>query len=163
MLHLLQSPYNGEPPKSLVTAKQITPNSLHLVRNHGGIPDIDASEFTLKLDELVKNPMSPTLTDLRNEDLFPRAAKLVTIQCRGTRRIEQIDEYAGESDEMINAPWAEGAIGTARWTGLSLKKSHQVLRWHDRRRKAPGALWRRTLFQAGGSDELRRLHPLVES
>lgn len=23
---------------------------------------------------------------------------------------------------MINAPWAEGAIGTARWTGVSLKK-----------------------------------------
>lgn len=31
-------------------------------------------------------------------------------------------EYAGEGDEMINAPWAEGAIGTASWTGVSLKK-----------------------------------------
>jgi sulfite oxidase len=122
MLHLLEFPYNGEPPKSLVTAKPITPNSLHFVRNHGGIPDIDASEFTLKLDGLVKNPMSLTLTDLQNEELFPRQTNLVTIQCSGTRRIEQINEYAGEGDEMINAPWAEGAIGTARWTGVSLKK-----------------------------------------
>jgi sulfite oxidase len=37
-------------------------------------------------------------------------------------RIEQIAEYAGEGDEMINDPWAEGAIGTAVWTGVSLKK-----------------------------------------
>jgi sulfite oxidase len=122
MLHLLDFPYNGEPPKRLVTSKPITPNSLHFVRNHGGIPDIDASDFTLKLDGLVKNPKSLTLADLQNEDLFPRQTNLVTIQCSGTRRVEQISEYAGEGDEMINAPWAEGAIGTARWTGVSLKK-----------------------------------------
>lgn len=105
-----------------MTAKPITPNSLHFVRNHGGIPDIDASQYSLKLDGLVKNPMSLTLADLKNEDLFPRQTSLVTIQCSGTRRIEQINEYPGEGDEMINAPWAEGAIGTARWTGVSLKK-----------------------------------------
>jgi sulfite oxidase len=54
--------------------------------------------------------------------LFPQVKKTVTIQCSGTRRIEQINEYAGEGDEMINAPWAEGAIGTAEWVGVSLKK-----------------------------------------
>jgi sulfite oxidase len=48
--------------------------------------------------------------------------RLVTIQCSGTRRLEQIALYAGEGDEMINAPWAEGAIGTARYGGISLKK-----------------------------------------
>ena len=140
MLHLLQFPYNGEPPKvgtltmshcdlnstdlqqRLVTAKPITPNSLHFVRNHGGIPDIDPSEYFLKLDGLVKNPKNISLADLQNEELFPRQSSLVTIQCSGTRRIEQINEYAGEGDEMINAPWAEGAIGTAHWTGVSLKK-----------------------------------------
>jgi len=36
--------------------------------------------------------------------------------------LEQIAEFAGEGDEMINAPWSEGAIGTAKWTGVSLKK-----------------------------------------
>lgn len=122
MLHLLQFPYNGEPPKSLVTQKPITPNSLHFVRNHGGIPDIDPEKFDLKLDGLVNNPKTLTLADLKNESLFPRVTKLVSIQCSGTRRLEQIAEYAGEGDEMINAPWAEGAIGTAKWTGVSLKK-----------------------------------------
>jgi sulfite oxidase len=76
----------------------------------------------LELDGLVKNPKTLTLADLKNEEIFPRQSNLVTIQCSGTRRIEQISEYAGEGDDMINAPWAEGAIGTARWTGVSLKK-----------------------------------------
>jgi sulfite oxidase len=122
MLHLLQFPYNGEPPKGLLTKENITPNDLHFVRNHGGIPDIDPVEFDLRLDGLVNNPKVLTLDDLKNEALFPRTSMLVTIQCSGTRRVEQIAEYAGEGDEMINAPWAEGAIGTAKWTGVSLKK-----------------------------------------
>lgn len=90
MLHLLEFPYNGEPPKRLVTAKPITPNELHFVRNHGGIPDINPDDFELKLDGLVKNPTTLKMSDLMNEDLFPRQTNLVTIQCSGTRRIEQI-------------------------------------------------------------------------
>ncbi|KAK3365091.1 Oxidoreductase, molybdopterin-binding domain-containing protein [Lasiosphaeria ovina] len=122
MLHLLQFPYNGEPPKSLLVKETVTPNELHFVRNHGGIPDIDGQAFDLRLDGLVNKPQKLTLADLQNEALFPRVSKLVTIQCSGTRRLEQINEFAGEGDEMINAPWAEGAIGTATWTGVSLKK-----------------------------------------
>lgn len=122
MLHLLQFPYNGEPPKSLLIKDPVTPNSLHFVRNHGGIPDIDPSAFELRLDGLVNNPKTISFADLQNETLFPRVSKLVTIQCSGTRRLEQIQEFAGEGDEMINAPWAEGAISTATWTGVSLKR-----------------------------------------
>lgn len=122
MLHLLQFPYNGEAPKRLITAKAVTPNSLHFVRNHGGIPDIDPDKWDLRLEGLVKHPQRLTLAQLQNEDIFPRMEKLVTVQCSGTRRIEQINLYAGEGDEMINAPWAEGAIGTALWEGVSLKK-----------------------------------------
>ena len=142
MLHLLRFPYNGEPPKvallypqllwrqrltfmpmkRLVTAKPITPNSLFFVRNHGGIPEISQADYTLLLDGLVAKPTNFKLADLKNEKLFPRQSNVVTIQCSGTRRIEQINKYAGEGDEMINAPWAEGAIGTATWTGISLKK-----------------------------------------
>ncbi|KAI0864103.1 sulfite oxidase [Xylaria cubensis] len=122
MLHLLQFPYNGEPPKSLVTECDITPNRLHFIRNHGGIPTIDKEAWFLRLEGLVKEPKKLTLADLQDESRFPRMERTVTIQCSGTRRIEQIALYAGEGDEMINAPWAEGAIGTARYVGISLKK-----------------------------------------
>ena len=119
MLHLLQFPYNGEPPKRLVTSKVVTPNELHFVRNHGGIPDIDPGEWEVEIDGLVKNPQKITLDQLKT--LFPKITKTCTLQCSGTRRIEQIALYAGEGDEMINAPWAEGAIGNAVYTGVSLK------------------------------------------
>jgi len=86
------------------------------------MPSIDPSAWFLRLEGLVKEPKKLTLADLQDESRFPRMERLVTIQCSGTRRIEQIALYAGEGDEMINAPWAEGAIGTARYVGVSLKK-----------------------------------------
>jgi len=109
MLHVLEFPYNGESPKRLTTALPIPPNSLHFVRNHGGIPDIDANKWDLKIDGLIGKPQTITWEDLQDESKFPRVKKIVTIQCSGTRRVEQINQYPGEGDEMINAPWAEGA------------------------------------------------------
>ncbi|CAI7628410.1 unnamed protein product [Penicillium pancosmium] len=122
MLHLLKFPYNGEPPKRLVTSKAITPNPLHFVRNHGGIPIIDKDKWDLSLDGLVQTPKRFSLDDLMDESRFPRIEKTVTMQCSGTRRIEQIGLYGGQGDEVPQAPWAEGAIGTARYVGISLKK-----------------------------------------
>ena len=100
----------------------ITPNEDFFVRNHGGIPEIDESAYFVDVGGLVKEPKRLTLADLKNQNIFPRQSNVVTLQCSGTRRIEQINEYPGDGDELINAPWAEGAIGTARWTGVSLKK-----------------------------------------
>jgi sulfite oxidase len=100
---------------------EITDNKDHFVRNHGGIPEIAAEEYTLDIEGLVNDPKRLTLADLQNEELFPRQTNIVSLQCSGTRRIEQIHEYPGDGDELINAPWGEGAIGTARWTGVSLK------------------------------------------
>jgi len=122
MLHILQFPYNGEPPKRLVTSKPVTPNPLHFVRNHGGIPIIDKKNYSFLLDGLVANPQSFTLDDLMDEKRFPRIKKHVTMQCSGTRRVEQFVRYPGQGDELPQAPWAEGAIGTAEYEGVSLKK-----------------------------------------
>lgn len=122
MLHLLKFPYNGEPPKRLVTSKAITPNPLHFVRNHGGIPIIEQDQWDLSLDGLVNTPKKYSLGDLMDANRFPRIVKDVTMQCSGTRRIEQIGLYGGQGDEVPQAPWAEGAIGTARYVGISLKK-----------------------------------------
>jgi hypothetical protein len=80
MLHLLQFPYNGEPPKRLVTSKPVTPNPLHFVRNHGGIPIIDKEKFSMTLDGLVANPKVYSLDDLMDESKFPRMEKVVTMQ-----------------------------------------------------------------------------------
>lgn len=52
----------------------------------------------------MNKPKRLTLGDLQNEELCPRMSRVVTLQCSGTRRIEQIHEYPGEGDELINAP-----------------------------------------------------------
>ncbi|OAG00100.1 molybdopterin binding oxidoreductase [Paraphaeosphaeria sporulosa] len=122
MIHVLQFPYNGEPPRERLVKTEITPNEDFFVRNHGGIPEIDADKFFFDVDGMVNNPKKITLKELQDESIFPRMTKTASLQCSGTRRIEQIQEYPGDGDELINAPWAEGAIGTARWTGVSLKK-----------------------------------------
>ncbi|KAK4161063.1 Oxidoreductase, molybdopterin-binding domain-containing protein [Cladorrhinum sp. PSN259] len=122
MIHVLQFPYNGEPPRDRLVENEITPNPDFFVRNHGGVPEIDPSQFYLDIGGLVNNPKRLTLADLQNESLFPRQTNVVTLQCSGTRRLEQIQQYPGDGDELINAPWSEGAIGAAKWTGVSLKK-----------------------------------------
>ncbi|KAF2200303.1 sulfite oxidase mitochondrial precursor [Delitschia confertaspora ATCC 74209] len=122
MIHVLQFPYNGEPPRERLVETEITRNSDHFVRNHGGIPEIDPEKYFLDIGGLVNNPKRITLKELQDESIFPRQTSTVTLQCSGTRRIEQIRQYPGDGDELINAPWGEGAIATARWTGVSLKK-----------------------------------------
>jgi len=122
MIHVLQFPYNGELPRDRLVENEITANADFFVRNHGGVPEIDPDKFFLDIEGLVNEPKRLTLADLQNEELFPRQSNVVSLQCSGTRRIEQIHEYPGDGDELINAPWGEGAIGTARWTGVSLKK-----------------------------------------
>ena len=84
MLRLLQFPYNGEPPKRLVVADPIMPTTLHFVRNHGGIPDIDHEKWNFKINVFIENTKTLTLAELQNEELFPRISELVAIQCSGT-------------------------------------------------------------------------------
>jgi len=122
MIHVLQFPYNGEPPRSRLVEDPITSNKDFYIRNHGGVPEIEESAYYLEMDGLVKHPQKLTLSDLKDESRFHRQSTVVSLQCSGTRRIEQINEYPGDGDELINAPWGEGAIGTARWTGVSLRK-----------------------------------------
>lgn len=74
------------------------------MRNHGGIPEIDEDAYFFDIGGLVNNPRRITLRELKDENLFPRQSNVVTIQCSGTRRIEQIKEYPGDGDELINAP-----------------------------------------------------------
>lgn len=122
MIHVLQFPYNGEPPRKRLVENEITPNKDHYIRNHGGVPEIDPNEYYFDVEGLVNNPRKITLKELQDESIFPRMKTTVTLQCSGTRRIEQIHDYPGDGDELINAPWGEGAIGTARYVGVSLKK-----------------------------------------
>ena len=86
---------------------EITENPLFFVRNHGGVPVIDNEKYFIDVDGLVNNPRRITLAELQNEAIFPRESRVVTLQCSGTRRLDQINIYPGDGDELINAPWGE--------------------------------------------------------
>lgn len=122
LIHVLDFPYNGEPKRENLLEGKITANKYHFIRNHGGIPNIDPDKYELEIGGLVNKPVKLTLKELQDESRFPQLEVTVTLQCSGTRRIEQITQYPGDGDELINAPWGEGAIGTAVYRGVPLKK-----------------------------------------
>ncbi|KAF9020204.1 molybdopterin binding oxidoreductase [Hymenopellis radicata] len=110
LIHLLDFPYNGETTSEQLLQGKITDNMFHFVRNHGGVPDIEEDAFELEIGGLVNTSAKLSLKDLKDPAKFPQVEVTVTLQCSGTRRIEQIREYPGDGDELINAPWGEGAI-----------------------------------------------------
>ncbi|EPT05357.1 hypothetical protein FOMPIDRAFT_1156176 [Fomitopsis schrenkii] len=122
MIHILDFPYNGETPRNVLMEGKLTDNKYHFVRNHGGVPDIEEDAFELEIGGLVNKPVKLSMKELKDASRFPQVEITVTLQCSGTRRIEQIQEYPGDGDELINAPWGEGAIGTAVYRGVPLKK-----------------------------------------
>jgi sulfite oxidase len=123
MTHVLAFPYNGEANHEDLHNDPITPNEHHFVRNHGGVPKcIDVDQYTLTVEGLVHNPVKLTLAELKDLNRFPQRKMAITLQCAGTRRMEQVAEYPGDGDELLNAPWSEGAISNSVYTGVSLKK-----------------------------------------
>lgn len=92
LIHLLDFPYNGETTRPQLLEDKITDNKYHLcvgflfyvfllvigccartgsVRNHGGVPDIDASAYELEIEGLVKNPVTISLKDLQDPEQYP--------------------------------------------------------------------------------------------
>lgn len=68
----------------------ITPNELHFVRNHGGIPTIKDEDYILEIGGLIGKPGKLTLAQIKDPNLFPQIEVPITLQCCGTRRVEQI-------------------------------------------------------------------------
>ncbi len=107
-------PLNGAPPPFLARAEFITPLDLFYTRNHGNIPQLDASSYRLRVQGLVATPLGLGLEELRRD--FPAHRIAVTLQCAGNRRDEliQVKDIPGE------APWAGNAISHGLWTGVRL-------------------------------------------
>jgi sulfite oxidase len=108
-------PFNGGPPPELLGRGFITPVELFFVRNHGGVPEVDAAAFRLEVDGLVERALSLSLADLGR---LPRASLTATLQCAGNRRLELM-AHAPIPHEL---PWGAEAIGNAEWSGVPLRE-----------------------------------------
>jgi DMSO/TMAO reductase YedYZ molybdopterin-dependent catalytic subunit len=86
----------------------ITPIGRHYVRTHFPIPDWPGD---LVIDGAMRSPTKLSLDDLRR---LPARTLAVTLECAGNGRKFVDPDVPGEQ-------WGLGAVGTAEWTGASLR------------------------------------------
>ena len=103
-----------ETPFSVFNGGPLTPNDAFFVRYHlANFPTrIDPETYRLKVSGKVKSPLHLSLADLRS---MPGQVELVAVnQCSGNSR-------GYFSPRVFGAQLGNGAMGNARWTGVSLK------------------------------------------
>ena len=103
-------PLNCETPLPAPGGGLLVPNALFYVRNHFGIPDLDADSWRLEVGGLVARRLSLDLGRLR---AMPSATAMVTLECAGNGR-------AGLQPPAPGEQWGLGAASTAEWTGVPL-------------------------------------------
>ncbi|KAA0202040.1 hypothetical protein HAZT_HAZT004931 [Hyalella azteca] len=107
-----KTPFNGEPPLSLLVEHLITPNELFFVRNHLPVPDVKENEYTLEVSGLGVRELSLSLADIKK---FPRHTITAAVQCGGNRRSEMV-----KVRPVKGLSWGAAAISNATWTGARL-------------------------------------------
>jgi DMSO/TMAO reductase YedYZ molybdopterin-dependent catalytic subunit len=106
-----ESPTDFETPLSMLDKGWITANDLHYVRSHLPTPNIDLNSWNLVIEGEVNQPLKLTMKDIR---AFKETAQTVTLECSGNGRVYSDPPVPG-------VQWEKGAVGTARWTGISLR------------------------------------------
>ncbi len=88
-----------------------TPAANFFVRNHFPIPRLESSGWSLKVTGEVERPFSLGLDALKE---MPRREVLVLMECAGNSR-------GSVQPPIEGLLWDNGAVGTARWTGVPLR------------------------------------------
>ncbi len=107
------SPLNAEPALDQLFGHWITPVESFYIRSHGAVPAVNLDNFTLSVEGLVDRSLRLTVAELA--DRFPSVDETATLTCAGNRR----NEFTGK--KISGVPWGAGAIGNARWSGVSLR------------------------------------------
>jgi DMSO/TMAO reductase YedYZ molybdopterin-dependent catalytic subunit len=89
----------------------ITPIDRFFVRSHVYTPKVNLSEWGLKIDGVVGQPMTLTMGDLK---MLPRVELVGVLECAGNGRSFYRPRIAG-------AQWAFGSVGNGRWAGVRLR------------------------------------------
>jgi DMSO/TMAO reductase YedYZ molybdopterin-dependent catalytic subunit len=89
----------------------LTPVGLHYLLTHYDIPHVDEATWALEIGGRVAGPLRLDLDELRSR---PRVSVTVTMECAGNGR-------ALLDPRPLSQPWLHEAVGTAVWTGVSLR------------------------------------------
>jgi sulfane dehydrogenase subunit SoxC len=99
----------------------ITPIGLHYLLIHYDIPRVDPTTRSLQVGGRVRRPLTLSLDDLRAR---PTHTVAVTMECAGNGR-------ARLEPRPVSQPWLVEAVGTAEWTGTSLRALLDEAGLHD--------------------------------
>jgi len=105
------SPTDFETPVQLLDKSWLTPNDVHYVRSHLPTPNIELRNWSLTVEGGVNQALNLTMNDIH---AFRETNQTVTLECSGNGRAYADPPVAG-------VQWEKGAVGTARWTGVSLR------------------------------------------
>ena len=113
MIELTSRPPGLETPFAVFNESVITPNDAFFVRYHlAGIPlDIDPDKFTIEVKGKVDQPLKLSLGDIKK---MPATEIVAVNQCSGNSR-------GFFEPRMAGGQLGNGAMGNARWKGVSLK------------------------------------------
>lgn len=90
----------------------ITPIDRFYVRCHAYLPErTNLSEWRLKLDGVVNQPLTLTMDDLKK---LPRVEMVAVLECAGNGRSFYEPHVPGTQ-------WAFGSVGNGRWAGVRLR------------------------------------------
>jgi len=89
----------------------LTPTGMHYLLTHFDIPAIDPASYRLEIGGNVGRPLTLSLDDIRSR---PSRTIPVTMECAGNGRARLMPR-------PISNPWLVEAIGTAEWSGTSLR------------------------------------------
>jgi sulfite dehydrogenase (cytochrome) subunit A len=114
LIQLTSRPPQLETPFSVFGEGAITPNDAFFVRYHLTLspPEINPDSFRLSVKGKVSNPVSLSLEELKRE--FEPVELVAVNQCSGNSR-------GFSSPRVAGGQLAHGAMGNARWKGVSLK------------------------------------------
>ncbi len=115
-IHSEQS-MNAETPAHLLTENYLTPNSLFYIRHHHPVPFLTAEQmktYKLKID-LIPYGKKEVAFSMEQLKKLPQTSITTTLQCSGNRR-SGFNKYQRTS----GTGWGQGAISTAKWTGVRL-------------------------------------------
>ncbi len=107
---LEDDPFNAE--VSLAELSEPGEGSLHYVRNHFDVPELDPASWQLTVDGAVKKKSSLSFEDLKR---FPTRTLTVTLECAGNGRTLMSPAPGG-------TPWTHGAVSTATFTGTPVRE-----------------------------------------
>lgn len=108
-------PLNCETPVAELSKEGFfTPPNLHIIRNHGAVPQLSWETHVLKIDGLVPNPIELSMDELAKK--FPITEFPVTISCCGNRRKE-----INMIKQTIGFNWGIGGVGTCIYKGVLVR------------------------------------------